>query len=149
MDRHIKKTTAAIADFLPGLISGAQLEFFSKSNITNSQFIALMAVFHADRCTMGFLAKRLHVSTPTVTGLIDRLIKLGLVERIPSEKDRRKIYIEVTKKGNALIKDFKGVVRRRWGRLLAGLSPMEVETFRRIFEKLRLGMEGKRDEKQG
>jgi len=146
MRPDIKKTTQQIADFLPGLISGANLEFFSKANITNSQFIALMAVHHSDGCTMSHLAKVLHVSMPTVTGLVDRLVKLGLVQRIASTKDRRKVYIYLSRKGEALIAEFKGVVRQRWATLLVKLSRSEVAAFLKVFEKLHTIVRSQRNE---
>lgn len=136
MKRNIKKASITIANFLPALMSGTELEFFSKSNITNSQFITLMAVFHAGKCTMSHLARNLHVKMPTVTGLIDRLIKLNLVRRSTCEMDRRKVYIELTKKGINHIGKFKTVVRHRWTMLLSTLSPTEVRSFQNILKKL-------------
>lgn len=149
MRRDIEEASATISSIVPALISGAELEFFSKTNITNSQFITLMVVFRAERCTMGQLAERLHVATPTVTGLIDRLTRLRLVRRTESEKDRRKVYIELTEKGNKMIAGFKGMVHRRWMRLLASLKPVDVANIKRIFEELGRNLENERNEKQG
>jgi len=136
MREDIKKTIDAVAEFLPALMSGVQLEFFAKNNITNSQFITLMAIHHSGRCTMSRLAQGLHVAMPTVTGLIDRLIKSDLVTRVAGQEDRRQVYVELSAKGQKLIKDFKGVVRHRWGGLLSALEPDEVRAYGGILEKL-------------
>lgn len=146
MRKDIDETASTIASVVPGLISGAELEFFSGAKVTNCQLIAIMAIFQAGRCTMGQLAKKLHVSTPTVTGLVDRLTRLRLAKRVHSRKDRRKVYIDLSEKGRALIAGFKGMVRRRWSRLLTALNPADVKNFRRIFEEVRRAMERQKDE---
>jgi DNA-binding MarR family transcriptional regulator len=136
MRQDIQKTVNTIANFVPGMISGATLEFFNKTRITNSQFVTLMAVFYSGRCTMGYLARRLNVTMPTVTGLIDRLAKLHYVRRSTSPEDRRKVYIELTGRGMQLIKDFKALVRQRWSSILLGLKEQEVRGLGATFEKL-------------
>ena len=50
------------------------------------------------------IARRMIERSPDVTRLIDRLEKQGLVERIPSEKDRRLSVTRITPKGLQLIK---------------------------------------------
>ena len=136
MRADIKKTVNIIADFLPGLMSGVQLVFFAKHNITSSQFVTLMAMFHQGRCTMGQLSSGLRVRMPTVTGLINRLMKLDMVERVAGQQDRRKVFVELSPKGRNLIKEFKKVVKQRWGGLLITLKPEEVRAYGKMLEKL-------------
>ena len=145
MRADIKRTVNIIADFLPGLMSGVQLIFFAKHNITSSQFVTLMAMFHQGRCTMGQLSSGLRVRMPTVTGLIDRLIKLDMVERVAGQQDRRKVFVELSPKGRSLIKEFKKVVKQRWGGLLIALEPEEVRAYGKILEKLSIQMRVKKE----
>ena len=137
----IEEAALTISSVVPGLISGAELEFFSKARLTNCQFIAIMAISLCTRCTMGQLARMLNVTMPTVSGLVDRLVKLRLVKRVFSEEDRRKVYIELSDKGHSLIADFKGMIKRRWTKLLNTLSPADIKNFQRIFEELKDSME--------
>jgi len=148
MRKDIQNAARTIAGVAPALISGAELDFFSKAHITNCQFIAIMAIFHAKRCTVSALAESLHVAMPTVTGLVDRLVKMKLATRVSSQKDRRKVFIELSPKGMSLISDFKGMVCRRWTRLLDTLSPADVKTFKKLFEELRGNMENQKNEKK-
>jgi len=143
-----KVVASAIANIVPGLMSGVELEFFAKNNITSSQLVTIMTVFHAERCMMSYLAETLYVKMPTVTGLIDRLVKLRLVRRIPSRDDRRKVYIELSEKGMDVISGFKGLVRRRWTKLLAALDSSEAKELRRLFEKIHQAIEDQRDAKK-
>jgi len=143
-----KAVASAIANIVPGLMSGVELEFFAKNNITSSQLITIMTIFHAKRCMMSYLAKTLYVKMPTVTGLIDRLVKLRLVKRIPSEEDRRRVYIELSEKGMDVIGGFKGLVSRRWTKLLNALDSSEAKELRRLFEKVHRGLEDQKDAKK-
>jgi DNA-binding MarR family transcriptional regulator len=45
------------------------------------------------------LSRMLNVTTPTITQLVDSLVKKGYVERQPDAEDRRKIYLRLTPKG--------------------------------------------------
>jgi long-chain acyl-CoA synthetase len=51
------------------------------------------------------LADRLQVSRPSITGLVDGLVKRGLVERRPSADDRRRIDHVLTAGGRAVLRD--------------------------------------------
>ena len=94
---------------------------------------------------MGQLSSGLRVRMPTVTGLIDRLIKLDMVERVAGQQDRRKVFVELSPKGRSLIKEFKKVVKQRWGGLLIALEPEEVRAYGKILEKLSIQMRVKKE----
>lgn len=136
MRKEVKKAASNISRLVPALMSGVELEFFSQSDITSSQLITIMTLHSSGRSAMGELAKNHYVTMPTMTGLIDRLVKLGLVRRSLSEQDRRKVYIELAPKGKELIKDVQSIIRRRWNRLLSALTPNEIESFQKIMVKL-------------
>ena len=51
------------------------------------------------------LQKKLFISTPNMTKLLNKLIEEGMIERIPGEKDRRVINIDLTEKGNAYLEN--------------------------------------------
>lgn len=126
----------AMAQLMPRLVRGIQLDFFVRKGITQTQFLVLMAI-HADgRCAMGALARNMHVRMPTTTGVIDRLVKAGYVRRIPHPTDRRQVVVELTAKAQAFIREFQGVVRRRWEEVLRSLSPGELAMFHQVITKL-------------
>lgn len=59
------------------------------------------------------LAKKLAVSAPSVTAVIDGLVQLGAVERTHSVEDRRRIPITLTPKGRELLASAEDAVRAR------------------------------------
>ncbi len=52
-----------------------------------------------DGLTMGQLSRRLMVSNGNVTGVIDRFVSDGLVDRTPTPEDRRVLVVKLTPKG--------------------------------------------------
>lgn len=62
----------------------------------------LFALFKHESLTMKEITEVIDRDKSTVTGLIVKLEKLGLVTKIPDKKDRRTIYIRLTSKGQQL-----------------------------------------------
>ena len=72
------------------------------SQITYSQFILIHAIDASKKATVTELANVLSVTKPTLTAAVKNLIKLGLVERTPSETDKRVFYLSLTEKGESI-----------------------------------------------
>lgn len=81
----------------------------------------LLGVLRDRRPTMNELAQLLSLDKSSVTGLVDRAESRGLVVRIPSESDRRVVWVSLTDIGRALASDvaseFEGDVAILLGRL--------------------------------
>jgi DNA-binding MarR family transcriptional regulator len=50
---------------------------------------------------LGELSRRMMVSNGNVTGLVERLVQEGLIERQPTERDRRAVRVRLTAHGQA------------------------------------------------
>jgi MarR family transcriptional regulator, lower aerobic nicotinate degradation pathway regulator len=59
----------------------------------------LLGVLRDRRPTMNELARLLDLDKSSVTGLIDRAERRGLVERVPSATDRRAVLVRLTDQG--------------------------------------------------
>ena len=132
-----KDVSLAVARLIPYIMRGTQLEFFVKRGVTQTQFLVLNAIRACTRCTMGALARTLHVSMPTVSGIIDRLVRAGYVRRHSQPEDRRQILVELAPKAERFFRDFETVVRRRWEEALLSLEPGELEAFHDVITKIR------------
>lgn len=73
------------------------------SGITMQQFRLLMLLSVTDRVTQNDIATELGVALTTVTGLVDRLAKRGLVSRVADENDRRVRRATLSPEGRELI----------------------------------------------
>ena len=132
-----KDVSLAVARLIPYIMRGTQLDFFVKRGVTQTQFLVLNAIRACTRCTMGALARALHVSMPTVSGIIDRLVRAGYVRRLALPEDRRQIIVELAPKAELFFRDFETVVRQRWEEALRSLEPDELEAFHGVITKIR------------
>jgi len=65
-------------------------------DITGPQSILMGVLAHYGEMKISDLSEKLGLSNSTVSGIINRLEKQGLVKRTRSAKDRRVIYVNVT-----------------------------------------------------
>src|SRR5712664_1329451 len=85
--------------------------------------------------TLGQLSQRMMVSNGNVTGLVDRLVEQGLINRRPSPKDRRAQIVSLTAEGRRF---FRAIARANgdWiGDMFAELTADEIETLMRLLAK--------------
>ena len=76
--------------------------------LTHPQFIVLVSLAaHKQACTMRDLTNVTFQDPPTMTGIIDRLVRMKLVQRTRSESDRRVVLVEATSAGMELVKRVK------------------------------------------
>lgn len=70
-----------------------------RHGLTGPQLILLQEIATCREIQMGELAKRANLSPPTVTSIIDRLERRGLISRRRSENDKRRVLISATRDG--------------------------------------------------
>lgn len=83
----------------------------------------LLGVLRDRRPTMNELAKLLGLDKSSVTGLVDRAERRGLVVRIPSTTDRRAVLVSLTKDGRSLASRVASQFEADVTMLLAPLAP--------------------------
>ncbi len=75
--------------------------------------------------TMGQIAEGLGITTPSATGLVDRLEQHGLAERRRDAKDRRVVRVQLTPVAQKLAELVLAEWRRRIEAVLAEMTPEE------------------------
>jgi len=110
---QISEETAAVepnADRLADFIMFAQRSFLldlskelNKGNVSYAQFFLLGYLANEDYLTMTDISKKMGHSTAAATGLVDRLEKLGYVQRLHAADDRRKVMVQITRKGIEMV----------------------------------------------
>lgn len=115
---------AKIAELLPTLIRHMYPYVFQPIPMPPSQVLALVSIQERGGCTLSQLRAEMHVSAPTVTGIIDRLERDGYVQRRTDRADRRVKNVVLTAKGTKVIEQFHGNIRKRWEYILSK-TPVE------------------------
>ena len=106
MDKSLYEFGQEMARIMPkflGLVMKKQGKALSAGNITVQQMFILNILKHESPMMMSRLARNMNLTTSAVTGLVTRMVRSGYLKRITDEKDRRIIYIEMTKKAGNII----------------------------------------------
>jgi DNA-binding MarR family transcriptional regulator len=94
----------------------------ARDDLSDAHFAVLANLKAHGRLAIGELAQRERVSAPTMSNSVDALAEAGLVVRVPSEEDRRRVYIEITPNGTDIV---TATVRKRDAALAGALSELE------------------------
>ncbi len=82
------------------------------------------------------LANRLGVEGPSVVALVDRLVKAELVERVPSETDRRIKHVVLTAAGQQLYARVKTAADAYRSELLGNIDKTRLQAATELLEEL-------------
>ena len=104
--------------------------------LTAIQAKVLTFMLDLDQPTSQLLAEHCAIDNATLTGVVDRLSKLGLVERLPSTSDRRVLHILYTGEGREVAKQLKLRQQPANEDFLATLSEKEQQQLRQLLKKL-------------
>ncbi|GGE37302.1 MarR family transcriptional regulator [Pullulanibacillus camelliae] len=100
------------------------------SDITVMQFYVLSALAQQPDLSLGELADRLYTGNSTMSGVVDRLVKAGLVTRERSVNDRRLLVMRLTPLG----KDKKKEMKKKFLDRLSGLADLPDEKVDQLLE---------------
>ena len=100
----------------------------NRGNISFPQFFLLTYLSSEDYLTMSDIAKKMGHSTAAATGLVDRLEKLGYVERVHAAEDRRKIMVRITHKGTELVALMRKEIATNLAEVMSDMDEEEAET---------------------
>jgi DNA-binding MarR family transcriptional regulator len=130
---------AQLADF----ILFSQREFMlnlsrdlNKDNISFAQFFLLSFLATAKEITMTDIARKMGHSTAAATGLVDRLEKLGYMERTHAIDDRRKVLVRVTPKGVDLVSRLRTELQGRIADAMQETDSEDASSFFNTYRKL-------------
>ena len=123
------------AERMSGLMIDHYQRHLAELELTLPQAQALR-ILRRGPLTTGRLAEELGISAPALTQLTDRLARKGLIERRPSEGDRRCVIVALTAKGTSVVDEFRTRRREVFCDALGCLSEQE-----QVFKALELVVE--------
>ncbi len=105
-----------------------RLRAWAELGLTTGQLRLLFLLKQQPGVTSGELASRLAVTPPTITGIIDRLVRLALVRREEDPADRRLVRNFLTGEGENVCDRLEHNAEQYMHRILTEMSPGEVES---------------------
>jgi len=102
--------------------------------------VRILLMLEGGRLRVGQIASRLGVSLPTASGLVERLVSKGLVERCTCPRDRRAVECSLTPRGREVVERSTALRRSRIEEVLRRLCPEDLEGVVRALEALSRAM---------
>jgi DNA-binding MarR family transcriptional regulator len=97
------------------------------AGLTTAQAAVLAVIAAGDAVTQRSVATSLRLQEPAVTGMVGRLLKLGLVERTPSDVDSRAWNLRLSEDGQAAMRSARASFSAINARIDATLSEKELQ----------------------
>lgn len=132
------------ADFVNALesISGTIMKYKVESinslnaDISMSHFIYIEAINKFDKPTFSEVAEKLNVSKPAVTIAVNNLIKMGLVEKIQLDEDKRIFRLSLTSTGSHIVDAYKSTHEKFINRVKSILNEQDYTRLVNLLTKI-------------
>jgi DNA-binding MarR family transcriptional regulator len=106
------------------------------TGITGPQLLVIRIVGRFPGIPAGQLAKLLHVHPATLTGIVKRLERQGLIRRRSDPRDGRRALLGLTEEGRAFDVEAEGTVEVAIQRTLETTAPDKVQATREVLESI-------------
>ncbi len=117
------------------LIIQAYTPVLTQLGITYPQYLVLMVLWEQDTQPVNYIAHRLMLETNTVTPLLQRMEKLGIISRKKGEKDKRQQIVSLTEKGKAMEEQAYAIIPAGMGEQLSA-CPLSIDDYGKMAEEL-------------
>jgi DNA-binding MarR family transcriptional regulator len=104
--------------------------------LSKSELFTLLQVERNGEIIMSQIADYINISMSTATGIVERLVKQGFIERNRNDSDRRIVTIRLTAEGKTLAESIKSKIFGVARQLLESLSEEEQKLLFSIFTKI-------------
>ena len=135
----IRKDASRLADFIMFTQRSFLLNLskeLNKGNVSFPQFFLLGYLANEDFLTMTDISKKMGHSTAAATGLVDRLEKLGYVQRLHAQDDGRKVMVQITRKGIDLVERIREEIVTSLVDIMDDLDKEDQEALLRTYGKI-------------
>lgn len=112
-----------------GIFDPFRFRTWAELGLTTAQLRVMFLLRQSPGVTAGELASRLSVTPPTISGIVDRLVKLDLVRREDDESDRRLVRNVLTERGEAACVRLERGAELYTRRLFVEMDPAALDSF--------------------
>lgn len=99
---------------------------FKEMNLTGTQGMVMGVLIHNKNLKISDLSEQLGLSNSTVSGIVDRMEKHGIIERTRSKEDRRVVHVNVTSEFRKKAKNHFNTIEKKFEDILSEATPEEV-----------------------
>lgn len=121
-------------------ISSWEQSVVKESGLSPAQMHTIEVIGHKKNLRMKELAERLGVTTGTLTVGVDKLEKLGLVERKPHDTDRRSYFVILTERGEKMFEEHHRFHEEFTHEISTELTHDEIDNLSHLLSKILVKM---------
>lgn len=114
--------------------------FLQKNGINSTDFGVLELLYHKGRQPLQKIGSKILLASGSITYVVDKLEKRGLVKRISCPTDRRITYAEITEQGTLFMDEIFPKHEHNLHELMGALSNEEKEVAIELLKKLGLSI---------
>jgi DNA-binding MarR family transcriptional regulator len=107
-----------------------------EDGLTIAHVRALFALDQDDPATAGEIAEMARISPASVTGMLDDLERDGIVTRVRSDSDRRRVLVTLTDEGRVLLKKRRRLWLKRWEAALTDVPERDLEAAAEVMRRI-------------
>jgi len=124
--------------YLLRLANQRHLEIFSDHipSLTPTQFSVLVRLNEVGDLSQNELGRRIGIDGATTNGVIERLVRKGLIKSAADNTDRRRLRISLTAVGRKAVKQTTPLAQKITTQTLAGLNATEAKQLTALLIKL-------------
>ncbi len=111
-------------------------ELARRAQLTGPQLTVVKILETIGDLSLSELSDKIRAQNSTVTGIIDRMEREGLVQRLRSTEDRRVVHIRLTEKGAKLASEIPVEPMEIFRSALESLSAQEIRDLMKILSKV-------------
>jgi len=108
----------------------------NRGSVSYAQFFLLGYLANEDYLTMTDISKKMGHSTAAATGLVDRLEKLGYVQRLHAADDRRKVMVQISRKGIEMVTRLRNSIAESISEIMAAQENGNEEEIKPVYSQL-------------
>ncbi len=117
-------------------------ERLKELDVSQARWAALFWLGHSqDGVSQAILADRAGIEPPTLVRIIDKLQQQGLIERTPSEQDRRVNLLTLTPAAAPLLEEIDRVAEELRREVMVDISPEEFQSAMDVLRRLRIRLD--------
>ncbi|MEP6896425.1 MAG: MarR family transcriptional regulator [Chloroflexota bacterium] len=138
MSKLLDRCAQALMDTAPQIMQTIRMEMRRSrgSAISIPQFRTLRFIQKNPNSSLSHLAEHLGLTLPSVSKLVDGLVKQKLITRKVSTADRRKLTLLLTQAGTAIVDSARTDARTNLAKKLKDLSEDELQTISQALQLL-------------
>jgi len=101
----------------------------------------LYVLWERGQLTISEIGRLTSLAKTTLTSMLDRMERAGLITRVPDAQNRRQVFVRITDKARSYREDYEAVSMQMNALFYEGFSPDEIALLEALLERLIANLE--------